>query len=295
MSTVERKSVSLVLGSGGARGLAHIGVIRELESRGFRIASISGCSIGALIGGVYAAGKLDEFASWIRAITKMDMINLLDMSWSSGGLVKGDKIIETLVELVGHRKIEDLPIAYTAIAADIANEKEVWLRSGPLFDAIRASISLPLFFTPVPYKGNHLIDGGVLNPVPIAPTFNDDTDMTIAVNLGGPPGDVLEDIDESKPNDASTSMRNRIARYMTELRSSKNNEKTDRVGAYDIADQAFDAMQGTIARHKLATYPPDILIDISRNVCGTFEFDRAAQIIDLGHRKAKNALILRSG
>ena len=108
-----------MLGSGGARGLAHVGVIRELESRGFQIASISGCSIGALIGGVYAAGKLDEFESWVRAITKMDMVNLLDMSWSSDGLVKGDKIIETLVELVGDRKIEDLPIPYTAIAADI--------------------------------------------------------------------------------------------------------------------------------------------------------------------------------
>jgi NTE family protein len=288
------RRISLVLGSGGARGLAHIGVIRELENRGFQIASISGCSIGALIGGVYAAGKLDEFESWVRAITKMDMVNLLDISWSSGGLVKGDKIIETLVELVGHRKIEDLPIAYTAIAADIANEKEVWLRSGPLFDAIRASISLPLFFTPVPYKGNHLIDGGVLNPVPIAPTFNDDTDMTIAVNLGGPPGDLLDESDESEPHGASKSMGKRIRRYLSDLRSSKNAGKTERVDAYDIADQAFDAMQGTIARHKLATYPPDILIDISRNACGTFEFDRAAQIIDLGCRKAQKALILHS-
>jgi len=256
-----------------------------------RIASISGCSIGALIGGVHAAGKLDEFESWVRAITRLDMISLLDMSWSADGLVKGDKIIGTLVELVGDRKIEDLPIPYTAIAADIVNEKEVWLRSGRLFDAIRASISLPLFFTPVPYKGNHLIDGGVLNPVPIAPTFNDDTDITIAVNLGGPPGDLLDDVDENKPDNASKSMRKRIAGYLVELRSSKNNGKTGRVGAYDIADQAFDAMQGAIARHKLATYPPDIIIEISRNACGTFDFDRAAQIIDLGRRKAHDALL----
>ena len=173
-----------MLGSGGARGLAHIGVIHELEEHGLEIASISGCSIGALIGGVYAAGKLDEFETWVRAITKMDMVNLLDLSWARHGLVKGDKIIGTLVELVGDKTIEDLPIPYTAVAADIENEKEVWLNSGRLFDAIRASISLPLFFTPVPYKGNYLIDGGVLNPVPIAPTFNDDTDLTIAVNLG---------------------------------------------------------------------------------------------------------------
>jgi NTE family protein len=292
--TIERKkSVSLVLGSGGARGLAHIGVIRELEARGFQIASISGCSIGALIGGVYAAGKLDEFESWVRAITRLDMVSLLDMSWSSDGLVKGDKIIDTLIELVGDRKIEDLPIPYTAIAADIKNEKEVWLRSGRLFDAIRASISLPLFFTPVPYKGYHLIDGGVLNPVPIAPTFNDDTDITIAVSLGGPSGDILVDPDENEPDKASRSMGKRIAAYLIELRSSKNTGKTGRVGAYEIADQAFDAMQGAIARHKLATYPPDITIEISRNACGTFDFDRAAQIIDLGHRKAHDALSLR--
>jgi NTE family protein len=294
VTTDVKKRVSLVLGSGGARGLAHIGVIRELEARNFQIASISGCSIGALIGGVYAAGKLDEFESWVRAISRLDMVSLLDMSWSSDGLVKGDKIIETLVELVGDRRIEDLPIPYTAIAADIKNEKEVWLRSGRLFDAIRASISLPLFFTPVPYKGFHLIDGGVLNPVPIAPTFNDDTDITIAVNLGGPPGDILDDPDENILDDESKSMRKRITGYLTELRSSKNSGKTDRVGAYDIADQAFDAMQGTIARHKLAAYPPDIVIEISRNACGTFDFDRAAQIINLGRRKAQEAWLIRS-
>ena len=157
-----RKTVSLVLGSGGARGLAHIGVIRELEERGYEIASISGCSIGALIGGIYAAGKLDEFENWVRAISKMDMVALLDLSWARHGLVKGDKIIGTLVDLVGDRTIEELPITYTAMAVDINNEKEVWLNSGRLFDAIRASISLPVFLKPVPYQGDYLIDGGVL-------------------------------------------------------------------------------------------------------------------------------------
>jgi NTE family protein len=286
----DRTRVSLVLGSGGARGLAHIGVIRELEKNGFQIASVSGCSIGALIGGIYAAGKLDEFESWVRAISKLDMVNLLDMSWSADGLVKGDRIIETLVELVGDCTIEDLPIPYTAMAADIKNEKEVWLRSGRLFDAIRASISLPLFFTPVSYNGNLLIDGGVLNPVPIAPTFNDDTDVTIAVNLGGPPGDLLDVGDDSPSDAASRSLGKRVGRFVKELRSSNSAGKTSRLGAYDIADQAFDAMQSTIARHKLAAYPPDIVIEISRNACGTFDFDHAAQIIELGRRKADDAV-----
>lgn len=291
MTSKKQQRVSLVLGSGGARGLAHIGVIHELEERGFEIASISGCSIGALIGGVYAAGKLDEFESWVRAITKLDMVNLLDLSWARRGLVKGDKIIGTLVELVGDRTIEELPISYTAVAADITNEKEVWLNSGRLFDAIRASISLPLFFTPVSYKDVYLIDGGVLNPVPIAPTFNDDTDLTIAVNLGGPPGEeTLSANEEPQTTDEPASLRSRVGRFIRELQSSNENDKADTLGAYDVADQAFDAMQGTIARQKLAAYPPDIVIEISRNACGTFDFDHAAQIIELGRTKARECL-----
>jgi NTE family protein len=284
------KRVSLVLGSGGARGLAHIGIIHELEERGYDIASIAGCSIGALIGGVYATGKLNEFEDWVRAISKVDMINLLDMSWSRNGLVKGDRIINALTELVGDELIEDLPIPYTAVAADIRNEKEIWLNSGRLFDAIRASISLPLFFTPVPYKGVYLIDGGVLNPVPIAPTFNDDTELTIAVNLGGPPSDSRMLKKESNPtSDESDSLRERLGRFIRDLTLSDESDTTSRVGAYDIADEAFDAMQATIARQKLAAYPPDLTIEVPRNICGTFDFDQAAEIIEFGRQKLRAA------
>ena len=288
--------VSLVLGSGGARGLAHIGVIHELKEREITIASVSGCSIGSLIGGVYAAGKLDEFEHWVRAITKMDMVNLLDLSWARHGLVKGDKIIGTLVELVGDQLIEDLPIPYTAMAADIQHEKEVWLNSGRLFDAIRASISLPLFFTPVAHKDSYLIDGGVLNPVPIAPTFGDDTDLTIAVNLGGRA--VTRAVDTGKSESESVndkSLRGRVERFVRELQTSDEKNGSDTLGAYAIADQAFDAMQSTIARHKLAAYPPDIIIEIARNACGTFDFDRAAEIIELGRVTAAECLDKHSG
>ncbi len=205
MIEANNKTVSLVLGSGGARGLAHIGVIHWLEENNFKIESISGCSMGALIGGIYAAGKLDEFEQWVSAITRVDIFTLLDLSWEKNGLVKGDKIINTLVELVGEQLIEDLPISFTATAADIINEKEVWMKSGRLFDAIRASISLPLFFTPFNYKGVELIDGGVLNPVPIAPTFGDETEMTIAVNLGGVPASKQVLTDKSAVADDSFS------------------------------------------------------------------------------------------
>jgi NTE family protein len=143
-----KTTVSLVLGSGGARGLAHIGVIHWLTEHNFEVKSIAGCSIGSLIGGVYAAGKLDQLEQWMVSLTKTDMASLLDFSWSSGGLFKGDKVINTLVSFLDDIQIEDLPIPFTAVAADIVTQKEVWMNSGSLFDAIRASVSLPLFLRP---------------------------------------------------------------------------------------------------------------------------------------------------
>jgi NTE family protein len=285
------KTVSLVLGSGGARGLAHIGIIHELEENGYQIASISGCSIGALIGGIYAAGKLDTFESWVREIRKVDIVNLLDVAWQGSGLVKGDKIINTLVDLVGDVHIEDLPMPYTAVAAEIVSGTEVWLTTGRLFDAIRASISLPLFFTPVPYRGGQLIDGGVLNPVPIAPTFADDTDMTIAVNLGGFP---TESPDAPKTEEESADSGTTASRWVEDMIADVKQSLKDRTtrdwSAYDVANQAFDAMQSTIARQKLAAYPPDYDIEISRNACGTLEFDRAEEMIQLGRTVAREQL-----
>lgn len=285
------KNISLVLGSGGARGLAHIGVIHWLEENGFKIKSISGCSMGALIGGVYAAGKLNDYEHWVRAVTKVEIVKLLDLSWQKSGLVKGDKIINALTDLVGDQAIEDLPIRYTAVAADIINEKEVWINSGQLFDAIRASISLPLFFTPFTYNGVDLIDGGVLNPVPIAPTFSDPTDLTIAVNLVG--NVELEQqtkkTDKTEVNDSS-SFTEKVNEFVEHLKESVTTEVVPDWGAYDIANQAFDAMQSTIARQKLAAYPADFVIEIARNACATLEFDRASEMIELGYTKAQESL-----
>jgi len=286
------KTVSLVLGSGGARGLAHIGVIHELQENGYQISSIAGCSMGALIGGIFAAGKLEEFEHWISAITKIDIVTLLDIAWGKEGLVKGDKIINKLVDLVGDKTIEELSIPFTAVAADVKNEKEVWINSGRLFDAIRASISLPLFFTPVKYKEGYLIDGGVLNPVPIAPTFNDETDITIAVNLGGPVERTNVKVEKEMPTDSkSLLLHEKIAGFVNQLKDSVVHSDDSDWGAYDIANEAFDAMQSTIARQKLAAYPPDIVIEIPRNVCGTLEFDRADEMIQLGRMKAKECLL----
>jgi NTE family protein len=291
MSFKDKKTVSLVLGSGGARGLAHIGVIHWLEDNGFKIESISGCSMGALIGGIYAAGKLDDFERWVRAITKVNIVTLLDLSWKKSGLVKGDKIINTLTELVGDVVIEDLSIKYTAVAADILNEKEVWMNSGRLFDAIRASISLPLFFTPFRYKNIDLIDGGVLNPVPIAPTFSDATDLTIAVNLGGKIDNTEKIIvDNDSRSETKSPFKEKITEFVESFKDSTVSHIRNEWGAYDIANQAFDAMQSTIARQKLAAYPADYFIEIARNACGTLEFDLASEMIELGYKKAQECL-----
>ena len=284
------KTVSLVLGSGGARGLAHIGVIHWLEENDYKIQSIAGSSIGALIGGIYAAGKLGEYEEWVSSITKVDIVTLLDLSWEKSGLVRGDKLINTLINLVGDRLIEDLPILYTAVATDIKGQKEIWIKSGSLFDAIRASFSIPLLFTPFKYKGVVLVDGGVLNPVPIAPTFGDETHMTIAVNLGGQAEspEKLSGI-RAAPKVPSSSFREKINRFINRLQQSVTSRERD-WGPYNIAIQAFETMQSAIARQKLAAYPPDIVIEIPRNACQTLEFDRAPEMIELGYRRAKECL-----
>ncbi len=288
------KTISLVLGSGGARGLAHIGVIHWLEENGYDIRSISGCSMGALIGGIHACGKLDVYEQWVRAISKFDIVRLLDVSWGKQGLVEGERIMAALRELVGDRRIEDLPIEYTAVAADIEREKEVWLKRGSLFDAIRASISLPLFFTPFEMNGMKLLDGGILNPVPIAPTFEDGTDLTIAVNLGGAPSESRQSMLKIEPKNANdprlNNVRTKINNFIQDL---KNGPQTNKPGSWkmlSIADQTFDAMQGAIARQKLAAYPPDHTIIIARDACGTLEFDRADEMITMGYETAARSL-----
>ncbi len=294
MVTDSRKTISLVLGSGGARGLAHIGVIKWLESNGYEIRSISGCSMGALVGGIYACGELDTFEQWVRAVSKFDIFQLLDISWSNEGLVEGEKIIGVLKDLIGDRLIEELPIDYTAVAADINREKEVWITRGSVFDAIRASISLPLFFTPYEKEGMKLLDGGILNPVPIAPTFQDHTDLTIAVNLGGHPGGHIIPPSYIQPEktqpESKGDLATKIGRFIDELKNRKQRLNVRDWKMLDIADKTFDAMQGAIARQKLAAYPPDFTITLPRDACGTLEFDRADEMIALGYEAAEKKL-----
>ncbi len=272
-----QKKVSLVLGSGGARGLAHIGIIYWLEEHGYKIESISGCSMGALIGGFYAAGALENYIKWLKSTETLDLLKLLDFK-GTGGLVSGKHLMKQLESLMdGDKKIEKLAIKYTAVAVDIDAQKEIWFSSGSLLDAIRASISIPLFFTPFAYKERLLVDGGVLNPVPIAPTFNDRTDLTIAVNLGG---DAVGEGYLIK-RETQSGVSGKIQEYLTKITLPETLTKEN--GVYVIADKSFETMQASIARMKLATYPPDVEIDIPKNICGTFDFNKAEKIIEFGY------------
>lgn len=291
MTTDSRKSVSLILGSGGGRGLAHIGVIRWLEENGYRIDSISGCSMGALVGGIYAAGKLDAFEAWFRDLGKTDILGLLDLAWDRTGLIKGDKLFSMLKEMIGNPDIESLPIKFTAVATDIEHDKEVWLQRGSLLEAIRASIALPMIFTPHQHHGMTLIDGGVLNPVPIAPTFGDRTDLTIAVNLGGKTDKNLPL--EAAPN-AQPAWPESLGDWLADLKAQFSDTRPQETpfvwDVYEISNQAFDSMQNSIARLKLAAYPPDVLIEVPRNACGMLEFTRVAAMIELGYALAEEHL-----
>lgn len=282
----KQKTVSLVLGSGGARGLAHVGIIRWLEDHNYKIVSISGSSIGALVGGFYAANKLDIYTDWLKSISTLEMLKLLDFK-GSGGFVSGKKLMKRLEELVGDVAIEDMEIKFTAVASDITAEKEIWINQGSLLKAIRASISLPLFFTPYEYKGRLLVDGGVLNPVPIAPSFHDDADITIAVNLSG---ESVEDTLDDKEEDESSWM-NSVAEYFKKLSLPEPLVSQNSMSL--VANKSYETMQGSLARMKLAAYPPDILLEVPRNLCKMFDFQKSQELIEYGYKLCERDELLK--
>lgn len=284
-------SVSLVLGSGGARGHAHIGVIRALEERGLRVGNIAGTSMGAVIGGIYAAGKLDTYVEWANALEKNDIVRLLDFSFTWTSIFKGERIFEVLADLVGDRQIEDLDRGFTAVATALNEQREVWLNSGSLFSAIRASTAVPGVFSPVELDGDTLVDGGLVNPIPIAPTLNDATDLTIAVNLSGITDNYRprQASDEEKRAQPDKKYRNEITRFFGGLLE-KDEKSTSSKDAAELLTLSIDVMQSAIARLKLAAYAPHKVIDIPRNACSFFEFHRAEELAALGYERASKAL-----
>jgi NTE family protein len=309
------RRISLVLSSGGARGLAHIGVLRCLEKHGYEIDYISGSSIGALIGGVYAAGKLDIYADWVSALTRRDVMRLLDWSFTRGALFKGERIIEELKKLIGDVTIEELDIGFTAVAADLNTEREVWLSAGPLWDSIRASIAVPLVFAPVERGAQLLVDGGLINPVPIAPTFNSQAPTTFAVDLnarargrmnedftddgGALVGPATAESESAAPIDdereaerigALSGLPARIRKFIDRVTDDLPTMELRTPQALDLALASMETMQSTISRMKLAAYAPQVLISVPRNLASFFDFHRAGELIEYGYVATERAL-----
>lgn len=291
-----RPRVGLALGAGGAKGLAHIGVIEEIEQRGFEIVAIAGCSMGALIGGIHAAGKLDVYRDWVTTLAKLDVLKLADWTFSGGGLIKGDRIIETLRRMLGELEIDTLPINFTAVATDLERHREVWLTHGSLFDAIRASIAIPSLFRPHVIHGRRLVDGALLNPVPVTPLMRTVCDYIIAVSVDGPAETATPERDvvaaehgEAVPAVNEGGYRQKMAELVGRLVSQGEN-KVDAPGAFALLTQALDMMQTNLARLRLAVNQPDLLIAMPRNASTSYEFYRARELIDLGRARARRAL-----
>jgi NTE family protein len=221
------------------------------------------------------------------------VLRFLDLSFSVGGLFKGDRIMDKLAEMVGEQIIENLSVSFTAVATDIERQREVWISRGPLFDAIRASIAVPTVFTPHRYLGMTLVDGGLLNPVPIAPTFRDVTDVTIAVNLNAEPipaGPSQGDQPRQAVSGEEAKLRRRILQFLDGIGSPLVRPPAGDLGLFELVTRSFETMQNAIAAVKLAAYPPDVVLEVPRDACGFYEFHRAREMIDLGYRLAAEAI-----
>lgn len=290
LSAEPRKpTVALALGAGGAKGLAHIGAIEEIEAQGFEITAIAGTSMGALIGGVYAMGRLDVYRDWVCTLARLDVFKLLDWTFSGGGLIKGERIIGTLRELIGDVCIEELPLAFTAVATDLDREREVWLTRGSLFDAIRASISIPTVFRPYTVGGRRLLDGALLNPVPVTPLIRDPADYLIAVSMDGPAQAAPPTPVGSDDADVERGYRHRLGEFFGRVLPHSEGKPRE-PGAWDLLNQSMDLMQANLSRLRLAAYEPDLLIQLPRNVSTAYEFYRARELIERGREQAREAL-----
>ncbi len=325
------KRVALALGSGGARGYAHIGVITELRERGYEIVGIAGSSMGALVGGLQAAGRLDEFAGWAMALTQRAVLRLLDPSITAAGVLRAAKILDAVRDILGEVTIEDLPIPYTAVATDLIAGKSVWLQRGRVDAAIRASIAIPGVIIPHILDGRLLADGGILDPLPMAPIAAVNADLTIAVSLGGSESGGRDEPTEAGSK-ATTEWWNRMWRSTSSLfesstmlnKFSPSQDGADdvapdltgphdepgsgdelgdgtkeaavpKMGSFEVMNRTIDIAQAALARHTLAAYPPDLLIEVPRSACRSLEFHRAAEVIDIGQELTAQALEILEG
>ncbi len=299
------KKVALVLGSGGARGLAHIGAIEALEERGYTITSIAGCSMGSIIAGMYAAGQLKEAKEWFLRVDKQLILRMMDINLLSGNsLVKGQRIIRELQKVVPDRPIESLRIPCSIVASDMMSTEEVVFRSGSLFEAVRASISIPLFFQPVQIGHRLLIDGGILNPLPLHSIERTEGDILVAMDISGKdnmPVDAYAPIDvEGKlaeisakgipvPTSVERQLRSLGKRVDTILKH-RAEDLGRKVSFVSLLDRMSDMQiqQNTLLALRLT--PPDVHAVMRQYAYNTFDFDKAEEIIAEGKRLMSEAL-----
>jgi len=285
-----KQKVSLVLSGGGARGIAHIGVIEELEKQGYEICSVTGTSMGALVGGIYALGKLEEYKNWLFTLDKLKIFSLIDFSFSSQGLIKGDRVFSKMKEFISDKNIEDLEISYAAVAVDIVNKKEVLLNRGSIYEAIRASIAIPTVFTPLKIENSLFIDGGVLNNIPINYARRSPVAICFAVNVNA-------DIAVYKPVQLKKEIENNQSIYKKKIKDFKSHLQTithsrskEELDYFNLINKTISLMTGRIAQSIIEKYPPDILINISKKSCETFDFYKAEEMVEIGRYSAINFL-----
>lgn len=284
----------MVLSSGGARGLAHVGVIEELESRGYEIAEIAGCSAGALVGGMYACGKMPEFKDWICNLDRIDVFSLMDFTFSSRGFIKGEKVYRALKKVVPDCEIENLQIPFSCNATDYKSGKEYIFRKGKLYAAIRASGSIPSVFQPSRYLDREFIDGGVLNPVPISLLENPTENLLVVVDVNGSEVHYLE----LPRKESETNSYLKLPLWVTEYRQKmlqyfpEEPQKERTFSSLALLTRSFELLQDRFCELLVEKHPVDVRVKIARKQAGTLEFYRSAEMIEVGREKTREALDL---
>ena len=293
------KRVALVLSSGGARGVAHIGVIDALLEDGYEITAISGSSMGAVVGGVYAAGKLPEFKKWICELDKMEVFKLVDFTLSTQGFIRGERVFNEMKKFIDVRNIEELEIPFSAVAVDINTRQEVVFKTGDLFQALRASAAIPSVLKPSIFDGYQLVDGGVLNPIPIDAVDRANADLLVVSDVNATINYSPTVEKKVEPKAKSQQLFEQFINKWTELMPSgdarPSTKKTIKLSYFDLMTRSINLMQDKISAHTIATHNPDILINVSREICSTFEFYRSKELIEAGkeaYQKTKQKVSL---
>jgi NTE family protein len=299
------KNVALVLSSGGARGVAHIGVIEELEARGYNITSISGTSIGAVIGGFYAAGKINEYREWICSIDRYNLFNLIDFSFNSRGVIKGEKVFNILREWMKGVTFNDLKIPFSCVAVDLAAHKEVVFESGNVLQAIRASIAIPGYIEPLILNGKALYDGGIINPIPINRVKRSGDDIVVAVDINAriPEFDPkkywqIEEVESSRALNRISKMWHRATHRVEKMQIRHSNEKAPKrserikkeLSPIGALTETFELMQEHISNDTLRKEKPEVHIEVPRNICDVFEFHHSKGLLEYGRQEARRVL-----